>query len=265
MDARLQVLICTTAERFAEIEPDGLPELRAVEYLICCQNPKGIPVSDPTIDRSDIFTLFSADKGLSNNRNMALSAAKAPYLYIADDDLHICADGLREIIRRFDSDPKLGLLTLRSKRPEKTVYPPDGHNIARPYRFYEPVSFEIALRNDSVRKNKLRFSPLAGIGAPYLIAGEENLFVYHAIKAGIKARHAAATVAVHHGNTTGFRRAGTPEMLRTKAAVNRIIRGPLATLIRIPLMAWREPMPFFKALTALFDGYVYAARHRHEL
>lgn len=265
MAARLQVLICTTAERLGKINPDGLPELHSVEYLICCQNPEGLPAASCAISRCDIRTIFTPGTGLSNNRNSAFDTATAPYLYIADDDLTINADGLCEIIRRFDSDPELGLLTLRSKRPEATVYPPEGYDIRQPYRFYEPVSFEIAVRSKDIKEKQIRFSPLAGIGAPYLIAGEENLFIYHAIDSGLKARHAAVTVAEHPGMTTGFRLAGTPELLRTKAAVNRIIRGSAATLLRLPLMAWREPAPFFNALTFLLKGFIYAGRHRDEL
>lgn len=265
MEPRLQILICTTAGRFASINPAGLPQVRGIEYLVSCQNPDGIPVSDPTIGRDDIRTVFSASKGLSNNRNTAFDAASAPYLLIADDDLEFNADGLREVIRRFDSDPDLAILTVRSVRPEKTVYPPDGHDISKPFRFYEAVSFEIAVRREAVLVRHLRFSPLAGIGAPYLIAGEENLFIHHALKAGLKGRFADIAVAIHPGRTTGFRLAGTPELLRTKAAVCRITLGPIPTLMRLPLMAWREPAPFFKALSALIQGYIYAIKHRREL
>lgn len=265
MEPRLQILICTTAGRFASINPAGLPQLRGIEYLISCQNPDGIPVSDPTIGRDDIRTVFSHSKGLSNNRNAAFDAASAPYLLIADDDLGFDAAGLREIIRRFDSDPGLAILTVRSVQAEKKVYPPDGHDISKPFRFYEPVSFEIALRREAVLKHNLRFSPLAGIGAPYLVAGEENLFIHHALKAGLKGRFADIPVASHQGKTTGFRLAGTTELLRTKAAVCRITLGPVATLLRIPLMAWREPAPFFRALSALVRGYAYAVIHQKEL
>lgn len=265
MNPRLQVLICTTAKSIPQIDSDGLPAVDGVEYLICCQNPDGLPVRKPGGDRTDIALRQFANRGLSNNRNNSLGAASAPYLLIADDDLSFRPEGLRGIIRRFDSDPALGILTVRSDNPDSSVYPPDGHDLAVPFRHYEPISFEIALRRDSVEAAGLRFSPLAGIGAPVLVSGEENLFVHHCLRAGLKGRFADITAAVHPGSTTGFRTAGSHELLRTKGAVVWIIRGPIGALLRMPVMCLREPAPFFSVARWLTEGYIYAIKHRKEL
>ena len=172
---KLEVLICTTAARLSQLAPGRLPMLPEVRYIVVCQNPDGantVPARAALARRHDIEVCQFDDRGLSVNRNHALDLATAPYMHIADDDLRFKAEGLRQIIAEFDADPSLDVLCTHAEIPEEHIYPPDGWNLAEPYRFYSPVSFEISLRRRAVENIGLRFSPLFGIGAPFLAAGE---------------------------------------------------------------------------------------------
>lgn len=267
---KLEVLICTHTPRLKAISADALPMVEGVQYAITCQitlpdEPSG-NISSVLSQRNDIRILYNNTRGLSANRNVAFVSAQAPYLLIADDDLCFNSDGLKAIIDAFDADPALDILTLRADQPLPRVYPPDGHDLSRPWRFYSPVSFEIALRRRIVEGPQgLRFSTLAGIGAPYLGCGEEELFIHHAIRSGLRCRHSSAVVAVHPSLTTSDRSAATSQVLRAKGALMRIFRGNVAGAIRIPLEAYRAPAPWPRAFLNLVQGYIYSIKHRRRL
>lgn len=266
---KLQVLICTTAKRLAAIDAVGLPVVDGVEYIVSCQNPERIDLESASRtligERRDITIHFFENRGLSRNRNNAFSVASAQYLYIADDDISFSPDGLRQVINRFEADSSLDIICTRAEMPESRVYPPDGHDLNIPFRFYWIVSFEIALRRSAVEQSGLRFSELAGIGAPYLTAGEEEIFIESALRHGLKGRFADIVVAHHPALTTGVRDGAKPGVIRAKGAFMWLKRGALASILRIPIEAYRAPVAFFKALLWLAQGAAYAVKHRKEL
>lgn len=267
MKAQLQILICTVARRLGGIDTGGLPVMPSVSYLICCQCPDGErpDVSETLARRSDVSVIFFDDRGLSRNRNHSLAASEAPYLLISDDDISYSAEGLTAIIDAFDTDPALDIVATRSVIPEPHVYPPHGHDLAVPYPRYSAISFEIALRRRSWQRSGVLFSELAGIGAPYLAAGEEQIFVHRLLEAGLRGRFIDAVVSHHRGTTTSVREAARPGVVRAKGALMRIERGFAAALLRLPVEAWRSPVAFPKALAYLCQGFAYSIKHRREL
>lgn len=246
------------------------PCVEGVRYLVCCQNPDGdelLSVAGALHDRGDTVVLFFRDRGLSVNRNHCLEAASAPYLLIMDDDLTLSAEGLRGIMETFDSRPDLDLLTVHADLAfsGRRQLPPPGHDLARPWPWYWAISFEIALRRSSVEKAGVRFSTLAGIGAPVLGAGEENLFLHALLKKGLCGEYSGILIGCHDHETTSEREALNPAVVRAKGAVMRITRGSFPALLRLPLEARRSQMPFFRALGNLAYGYVYSIKHHKEL
>lgn len=268
MDLKLQVLICTFARGIEKIDAGALPRLGGVRYLISCQNPENLDLdaaAEKLSLRGDTDVIFSNTRGLSINRNIAFDNATAPYLLIADDDLKFYPEGLMAVMDAFDSDPELDIATFRSHSPAERVFPPHGHDLAESFRFYYAISFEIAVRRDFLLRKNLRFSPLAGIGAPVLGSGEEDLFLHHAIKAGAKGRFFNIPVVLHAGPTTAEHSAVDPRVLTAKGACLPAIRGIATALSRYPVEAWRSKAPFFKALYYYCRGFVYYIRHRDEL
>ena len=268
MDLKLQILVCTFGQRLRSIDVSGWPMLPGVQYVISCQNPDHLDLSATAAAleaRPDIKVHFFFDRGLSLNRNHAIDLASAPLIFIADDDLSFRTDGLLRIIDIFAQDPALDVLTCRSEMPEERTYPPDGHNLRKPWPYYWTISFEIAIRRDAIARAGLRFTPLAGIGAPYLSAGEEELFMLRAIRAGLTCRFTDTVVAIHPGSTTGVREALRPGVIRAKGCLMYMQRGLAAALPRLPLEAYRNPAPLLKALRHLTQGMIYAIKHRDEL
>ncbi len=266
-DIRLQVLVACYARRLEEMRPGQLPPVPGVEYIISCQNPDNLDLGAAAarMRRRDIKVSFNPGRGLSNNRNTSLALASAPYVLIGDDDLFYRREGLETIIEAFDADPKLDVITVKSKTPDPRTYPCDSHDLHIPYKFYQPISFEIALRRQAWRASEVKFSPLLGVNAPYLGAGEEDVFFHKLLKKVREARFVDTVLCEHPGSTTGPREAATPRVLRSKGACLRIIYGNIESLLRFVVEAHRSPAPFFKALGCYLQGYFYSIRHRREL
>ncbi len=264
-DIRLQVLIVTYGSRLTNLINNKLPEIEGVGWLISCQDPdnqlQGIDIR-PLMERNDIDLRIYRDRGISNNRNHSLDAASAPYLLLADDDLIFLPEGLKALIKAFDSNPQVDIIALKAKVNTNRVSPPCETDLPK---LCDVISFEIALRRNSILHAALRFSTLAGIGAPYLGSGEEDLFLLQARRRGLKIRYFPITHVEHPELTTCDHSATSPAVLRAKGAVITALRGPLTALSRFPIEAYRSKAPFFKAMWCYFCGFFYYFTHRHQL
>lgn len=263
MKPKLDVMICTCGDIGLErVGATNLPVVEGVRYVVSCQSKsRSLPSS---LVRDDISVFFTDTRGLSNNRNHALSLVTAPYALVADDDLIFKPQGLAAVIDTFDRNPDVDIATFRCEYPFEKTYPKREHDIAENYRNYYLTSFEIALRTESVRRCRLAFSPLMGIGAPMLGCGEENVFVLSALRSGLKGRFFPITIAKHPDLPTGERDTGSPGVQRAQGAYIVLAFG--ATIVpRIILKAWRTPGCFLRNLWYIIQGALYGLCHRKQL
>lgn len=266
-NVKLQVLVACYSRRLGDMCPEQLPAVPGVEYIISCQNPDNfdLKAAEARMRRPDVKIFFNPGRGLSNNRNAALALASAPYILIGDDDLYYHADGLADIIKAFDADPELDLITARATTPDERTFPNDGHDLRTRVRFYQPIAIELAFRRSAWKESGVRFSPLLGVNSPYCGAGEDDVF-FHRLKQKVRgARFVDTVLCDHPGTTTGPREAATPRVLRSKGVCLRVIYGNFESLARYLVEARRSPAPFFKALFYYLEGYFYSIRHRHEI
>ncbi len=270
MNPRLEILVSTHGENgLKRCAANTWPRVDGASYLISCQYADSQPpIPAELTDRDDVKVVFTTSRGLSANRNNGLLAARADYVLIADNDTDFYADALCQIIETFDADPALDITTMRyedaNHRPKK-AYPPDGHDISKHFYGYYVSSIEIALRRSSIVDAGLRFSELAGLGAPRLNQGEEQIFIMNALRRGLRGRHIARVVACHRDDSTG-RRDFSPAALRSRGVLaikERNLMGWAAITVR----AWklRHQVPFFKALRYMTSGGFYYLRHRRQL
>lgn len=244
---KCQVLICTfkSLDRVAAMP---LPQVEGVGYLISCQSePMPVPSS---LQRPDVEVHFNPTKGLSNNRNVALGLATAPFVLIADDDLIYNADGLRAAINAYEANPDVDLFFFRYDSPEKKIYPLAETDLSKEFRGYNPSSVEIGLRMPT----PLRFNPAFGIGAPLFASGEEAMLLLDARDRGLGIRFFPVTLCTHPAPTTSAKARTTPGVLMAEGAVIRR-RFPATSLLRLMLKAWRTPARFFPTLRLLLKGW----------
>lgn len=264
----LDVAICTyMAKGIESVAAMQLPRVADVRYVVSWQKSKGAAVPK-ALKRDDVAIYRTDTIGLSKNRNHAFSHCSADVVLIADDDLIYTAEGLLYVKKIFEENEQLDVATFKhnfTDRENKKIYPKGIHNLAMPYRYYYVTSFEIAVRLKTIIAKRLKFSELAGLGATYLSAGEEGLFISRCLKAGLRCLFFPKVIVTHRGGTTSETRADEAGVIRARGACLRIIRGSITALTRLPIEAYRTPGNYLRALFFLVEGYIYSIKHNAEL
>lgn len=264
---RLEVLICTCGkDGLSRVAAMNLPHVDGVGYVVSWQPlDAGLTFGRPeALERDDVKVFVSPTRGLSLNRNAALSHASAELCLVADDDLRYTAEQLESVIVTFDMHPRVDIATFMYDGGDEKYYPSEETDLSGFPKNWYLTSFEMAFRRKSMEG--LRWNELFGIGAPVLSAGEESLLIWQAVHRGLTCRFFPKVIVGHEGLTTGVRRVAEPSVLMAKGAVWWVTHrytGPL----RIVLNAWREKragrMGFFHALRHCWRGYCYGAAHLH--
>lgn len=237
-----------------------LPKIPQVEYLVSWQDSEGVAVPEEIASREDVRVITMPGRGLSRNRNHCLDNAGGDILLIADDDLILYPEGLREVIRIFEENPSLEYGSFRYDSDVPKEYPAESCSLTSlPKNFYQS-SVEIALRRDS-RAGKLRFNEEFGLGGGKFSAGEEELFLKKARRHHIECRYFPVTIAYHPGETTGVRSRLTDGSIRARGVVTWV-EFPWTSVLRIPLISFRiarnRQASFFKALFLMTEGAFHA-------
>lgn len=253
----LEIMIATCG-------PDGadkaaamlLPETPGISYSISWQDSGNAPAPVQLLGRRDVALLRLEGRGLSRNRNNLLRHASADLLMVADDDLRLLPDGLQQARRIFAENPELdfGIFQYASDIPKE--YPAETCTLARLPKHFFPSSIEMILRREP-RAGRLRFNEDFGLGAPRITAGEEDLLLKRARKAGLDCRFFPVTLSYHPGYTTGVQ----PKLSRGSIISRGVIAAvetPLTAPLRVPLCAWRIARKgqcnFFRALLLCCEG-----------
>ena len=251
----LQVLICTYGkegiERVAEINH---PRVDGVEYLVSWQTD-GKYKTPETLHRNDFTIVTSNTKGISINRNVAISHATAPLILISDDDVVYSEDGLTEVIKGFQAHPEADIIAFKYESSNSNkYYPATPVDLDSPPKGYFVSSIEIAFRKDAV-KGRVRFNENFGIGAtfPY---GEEDIFLRDCHDTGLKGIFLPVTIARHDGTTTTGRNMMLPSRPQTKGAVFLRLH-PHDWPLRMIAHAIREIPLWKKGLTPSPFSYCY--------
>ena len=216
--SRLQVMICTFGKDGIEhVASANHPRMEGVEYLVSWQTngENEVPAS---LLRDDFKIIRSDTKGLSVNRNIALSHSTAPILLVSDDDVVYSKEGLEAIIDGFDSHREADIIAFRyESSTNHKFYPSSSVSLAFRPKGYFVSSIEIAFRKDAV-KGKVWFNENFGIGALFP-SGEEDIFLSDCLEAGLKGIFLPATIARHDNATTSGRNLMLPSRPQTKGAV----------------------------------------------
>lgn len=237
----LQVLICTYGrEGLQRVATAAHPAVAGVEYIVCWQmRPEETDHTAPQVlDRPDFKIISTLTKGLSVNRNIAISRASAPILLISDDDVDYTEEWLRTVIDAFRLHKDLDILTFRYvSASHQKHYPSHSFDLASPEKGYFTTSFEIALRRKAIQ-GKVWFNENFGIGAMFP-SGEEDVFIRDCISAGLKGIFIPEIIARHDGTTTSDRNLMLPSRPQTKGAVFLLLH-PVSWPLRMVVHALRE-------------------------
>ncbi|MDE6552985.1 MAG: glycosyltransferase [Muribaculaceae bacterium] len=243
----MEVLISTYGEDGIRRLASGKhPRVDGVRYLVSWQTDGGCPIPNE-LQRTDFKIIKTDTKGLSINRNNAISHAEAPVLLIGDDDVEYSQEGLLNVVDSFERNRDCDIITFRYVSSYNEKFFPDAPcSLNTPPKGYFVSSIEIAFRKDSV-KGKIWFNENFGIGAMFP-SGEEDIFLHDCLDRGLKGQFLPLTIARHDDPTTSERNLMLPSRPQTKGAVFMRLH-PYSWPLRMIAHALREIPLWMKGIT----------------
>lgn len=231
MEARplIFVLVCTIDEGIRRVGEILLAPEAGVRYVVSWQQTH-VGLECPTdLHRPDVVVTRMEGKGLSRNRNHAISAAlellgdeqEDAVFIIADDDEQLEPGALAEVRRQYMEWPQADIvlwqtLTLEDGLPLKP-YPATAMDYRCRPRSYYASSVEMTLRSRVFSSSGIRFDERFGLGSERLSAGEEAVFLRDAERLGLRIWLTPKVLCRTRRATTG-QRALDVKSLRSKGA-----------------------------------------------
>ena len=190
----VEVLICTINKGVVRILDNLMPPRNDVKYIVSYQYTDEryldlVPTA--LVEREDVFFVKRKGKGLSNNRNFALSLAKGDIVIFADDDARYSEESFNVIKQTFESHPDLDVAFFQaSTYTGRTLkkYPLEEFDYENRPKEIEISALEMACRRKSIQ-GKLLFDERFGLGKDCLTCGEQDVWLIEAERMGLKMRY----------------------------------------------------------------------------
>lgn len=224
---KLDILICTVADNLQEVEGLLLPPRADVRYTVSVQHEgqaSTVTVPGALSERDDVTIGFQDGKGLSRNRNNALSLASGDICLLADDDNRYHAGQIDTILNAWKENPDADILTFQAQDYSGEPL----HPYPAPY----VCSVEITFRRSAILEKGLRFDERFGLGSPLLCAGEEDVFMADARRAGLTIRFIPQYIVRTDRDTSGISLIGNRKLQLTKGATFRYVYGTWSAIWR---------------------------------
>ena len=184
------------------------------------------------LQREDVKLHIIHSRGVSKNRNNALSLATAPLSLLSDDDVDYTAEGLQAIIQAFEQAPQADVISFQfHQEGQEKAYPSEGFHHQHPPKGYYISSCEIAFRTQSLQ-GKFQFNENFGVGSAHFPSGEEDILLKDMLKAGLNCVYEPICICSHPSLSTGTRRFADPVFLQCKGAIFSYIH-PNTWLLRL--------------------------------
>lgn len=237
MNLKLELLICTIDEGIYKVPNILCKSLPYISYLISWQHSteqkETIEIPQEILDREDVKIVILHGKGLSANRNHAITYATGDILLLSDDDTRYCETFFQRIITSFIEYPQADIITFRGENQEGNLlrrYSDVPYEYKkRPKKSYV-CSWEIAYRKGSdIPKFDCRF----GLGSDFLACGEEEVFIHQASQKGLIIYFIPKTIVITNDNTTGNQFFTNPKVRYSKGAVLMLFYGYFSAVLRI--------------------------------
>jgi len=212
----LDILICTIGDGLSRIPDMLLPERDGIRYVVSVQQA-GDSIPAILTSRKDVTLGLVEGVGLSMNRNNAIMMSSADICLIADDDNRYIKKHIDNILQSWQDNPEADILTFQAE-----TY--DGCPL-HPYPAPYVCSVEITFRRKSIINHGISFNTQFGLGSPLLCAGEEEVFIADARRAGLSIKFISKTIVQTNATTTSCRFIENRQLQITKGATFRYIYG----------------------------------------
>ena len=190
----LDILICSLNKGIVRIDDLLLPQRKGVRYIVSYQytDERYLELVPAALSsRVDVLVSAYKGQGLSSNRNHALELAKADLVMFADDDARLTTEAVDSILNTFEQRPQLDVAFYRASTYTGKLlkkYPEVEREIASIPDDYTISTIEMVCRRESIQ-GKVHFDERFGLGTRFLTCGEEEVWLFDALRAGSSIRY----------------------------------------------------------------------------
>lgn len=240
----IDILICTIDKGVEGIGNTLMPSTPNVHYVVSAQHSQPAAempdawrtALDTLTLRDDVSVVTLEGRGLSRNRNNAMRHASADVVVVSDDDCRLRPEAVEHIQRAYTTHPEADIICFMAEsydgKPLKR-YPATTLPYAEACRQgYAPASVELTFRREAFKRADLHFNEHYGLGAPRFIAGEEEVLLADAERAGLTILFVPEVITQTDPTTTGRAFLDDQRLQVTKGAVFRHRFGLAAALWR---------------------------------
>ena len=171
---------------------------KRIEIIVINQT-KQLDAAKETVAKSieNLVLISSNDRGISKSRNQALINCSSDIAVICDDDLCFTSNLYESLIDAHNTYQE-EIITTKIQTPnggEYKKYKTLGflHNKSSALKI---SSVEITLKTKAIKNAGIKFNEKFGLGTN-CPSGEENIFMFDALDAGIKARFLPIFTVIH--------------------------------------------------------------------
>ena len=239
----LSILICTIDAGIEKVPSVLMSPTSEVNYVVSLQYTEERfleMVPQELREREDVTVTTLEGRGLSRNRNNAIMHATGDVCLIADDDNRYKKEWVETILNAYKEHPEADIITFQAQNM-------DGKPL-HPY----PTDFVSSVEMTFKRNIGIAFDERFGLGSKHLCAGEEQVFMKDARKAGKRIMYVAQCIVQTPANTTGTNFLHNKKMQITKGATFRYVYGTADALWRsVKEAGWylvhkgANPLPIF--------------------
>ena len=190
----LDILICSLNKGIVRIDDLLLPQRKGVRYIVSYQytDERYLELLPAALSsRVDVLVSAYKGQGLSSNRNHALELAKADLVMFADDDARLTTEAVDSILNTFEQHPQLDVAFYRASTYTGKLlkkYPEVEREITSIPDDYTISTIEMVCRRESIQ-GKVHFDERFGLGTRFLTCGEEEVWLFDALHAGLSIRY----------------------------------------------------------------------------
>ena len=173
-----------------------------VSHQVTAEKFRSVP---PELNREDVVVGQVEGRGLSRNRNNTLTMAGGDIAILADDDAAYRPEYFDTVLRAFETDQSLEVACFKIATPEGQPEYKEYHGSV--YALNEEEhhyisSLEITFRLSSIISKGITFDERFGMGSGVADYGEEAVFIYDCIRAGLTVKYIPEYIVEHSVEST---------------------------------------------------------------
>lgn len=171
------------------------------------------------------------ERGVGRSRNAALMRADADIVLLSDQNV-VYDDNYEQIILdAFEANPQADMLVFNvpTEDPERKTYTINQQHRVRRRNCLRYGAVRMAIRIESAKRSNISFSLLFGGGAKYS-SGEDSLFIYEAIRKGLRVEAIPQTIGNVKAHESSWFSGYTDKFFKDKGALFKVLAPKLHQL-----------------------------------